>query len=165
MLNKPYQLIVILFFAFFAPLAQADHLQVNSPWIPEAPPVSQVLAAYMVIENNADTDAEIIAIESPDFGSVEMHLSKEVDGIAKMLPQKSLIVPAHGQLELKSGGYHLMLFNPKRKLRDGDQVELKLTLSKGSFSIIARVKKASAVGMGAKCGMGKCGAGKCGGGQ
>ncbi|MDH5484087.1 MAG: copper chaperone PCu(A)C [Gammaproteobacteria bacterium] len=155
-----FKRLTFLLLALSTPLAQADHLQVKNAWIPEAPPVSQVLAAYMVLENRHDEDTKIIAIESPDFGSIEMHQSKEVDGIAKMLPQKTLTIPAQGQLELKPGSYHLMLFNPKRKLRDGDKVELKISLDRGSFSIIARVKKAGSISRGMKCGAGKCGGGK-----
>jgi copper(I)-binding protein len=159
-LIRPYPLFIFLLLTLSTSLAQADHLQVKNPWIPEAPPVSQIMAAYMVFENSMNETTEIISIESPDFGSIEMHQSKEVDGIAKMLPQKSLIIPAGGQLELKPGSYHLMLFNPKRKLRDGDTVELKVNLSTGSFSILAKVKKAGSMAQGMKCGAGKCGGGK-----
>lgn len=155
-----YKRLTFLLLALATSLAQADHLQVKNAWIPEAPPVSQVLAAYMVIENSHDETAEIISVESADFGSIEMHQSIEVNGIAKMLPQKTLIVPAQGQLELKPGSYHLMLFNPKRKLRDGDTVELKIKLDKGSFSATATVKKAGATSNRMKCGAGKCGGGK-----
>lgn len=128
--------------------AQAHHIVVMGAWIPEAPPVSKVLAAFMMIENNSDQDEEIIGIESEDFGHIEMHLSKEVDGVAKMIPQESLLVPAKGQLVLKPGSYHLMLFKPKRSLKAGETSNFTIKLKSGTqFKIKAKVKQASGMMM------------------
>lgn len=128
--------------------AQAHHIVVKNAWIPEAPPVSKVLAAFMVINNSSDQAEEIVAIEGDDFDHVEMHLSQEVDGVAKMMPQKSLVIPAKNQLELKPGSYHLMLYTPKRSLKAGETSRLTLTLKSGKkFDIKAMVKKAGGMMM------------------
>ncbi|MDH5765604.1 MAG: copper chaperone PCu(A)C, partial [Gammaproteobacteria bacterium] len=101
-------------------ITQADHLTIRNAWIPEAPPVTSVMAGFMEIENISTTAAEITAISSKDFGRIEMHLSREENGIARMLPQKKLVIPARGTLKLEHGSYHLMLFKPLRRLKDGD---------------------------------------------
>ena len=135
-------IITILLLVFTSGITQAHHLVVKNIWIPEAPPVTKVMAAFMLFQNRSDKDISITEISSPDFGRVEMHLSVIVDGVAKMLPQKQLSVPANGQLVLQPGSYHLMLFNPKKTLKSGDSAAINITMSDGNrFSVRAKVKK------------------------
>ena len=135
---------VILLLVYTSSIAQAHHLVVKNIWIPEAPPVSKVMAAFMVFQNRSDKDVNITEISSPDFDRVEMHLSVIIDGVAKMLPQKQLIVPAKGQLELKPGSYHLMLFNPEKALKSGDTATIDILMSDGNrFTVKAFVKKSA----------------------
>jgi len=125
--------------------------------IPEAPPGASVMAGYMEINNTRDKQIDIIDINSPSFKSVEMHLSKEIDGFAKMLPQKKLSIPANGKLTLKPGGYHLMLIKPSKWFKQGDNIELNFTLSNNeTLKIAVDIKKTRTRAM-------KCAAGKCGG--
>ncbi len=134
-------------------------LSIENAWIPEAPPGTSVMAGYMTIKNNSNKSIDIISISSPSFKAVEMHLSKEVDGIAKMLPQKKLTIPASQQLILKSGSYHLMLIKPVSRLTDGQSATLNFSLSnKKTLDIKIPVKRSIQRTM-------KCGAGKCGGGR
>jgi len=109
----------------------ADKLQIKNAWIPEAPPVSRVLAGFATFNNPTDKDIEIVSISSTGFGRIEMHLSKEVDGMARMIPQKSLVVQAKKQLTLKHGSYHLMLFKPAKRYLAGTTLNFTMTLSNG----------------------------------
>ena len=137
-------LVTILLLLLTSSIAQAHHLLVKNIWIPEAPPVSKVMAAFMVFHNRSDKEINITEISSPDFSRVEMHLSKIVDGVAKMLPQKQLTVPANGQLVLKPGSFHLMLFNPKKALKSGDSAIINITINNDKgFDIKAMVKKSA----------------------
>jgi len=139
-------------------------LSIENAWIPEAPPGASVMAGFMTIKNDSDKSIDIVAISSPAFKTIEMHLSKEVDGIAKMLPQKKLIIPAKQQLTLKSGSYHLMLMKPVKRLTDGQSANLQFSLSNNkTLNIDIPVKRSIQRTM--KCGAGKCGGGKCGGGK
>lgn len=118
---------------------------VSDAWIPEAPPVSTVMAGFMILHNPAVDAVKIVAVQSEQFTDVQMHLSLEENGIAKMLPQKMLVVPAQGSLQLKPGSYHLMLFNPVAPLKAGDKVTLSIRFENGdSLPVIAEVKKAAA---------------------
>ena len=63
--------------------------------------------------------------------------------MARMVRHDSLQIDAGSKLELKRGGPHLMLFNPVRRLRAGDTVEIELTLyNRQTFTITVPVKKA-----------------------
>ena len=134
-------LLIFIFMLSMTSLAQADHVKINNAYIPDAPPVSRVRAAFMEIENNSDTDSHIVAISSPDFGAIEMHLSQEIDGVASMAPQAHLTIPAKGQLVLKPGSYHLMLFRPQKYLKKGETSMFTFAFGNGeSFSIAIPVK-------------------------
>jgi copper(I)-binding protein len=49
----------------------------------------------------------------------------------KMRPVKSIPVPAGGTVELKPGGYHIMLPDLERDLKPGDTVPVTLRLERG----------------------------------
>ncbi len=130
---------------FFCNTVQAENagLRFEHVWIAEAPPVSKVLAAYMVIENPSEQAIEIQSAESDLFSSTAFHRTVIEDGVARMQHQPSLTVPAHGSLELKPGSFHMMLFNPATPLRAGDRVDLVFSTGSGEkIPVIATVKKA-----------------------
>lgn len=131
-----------------AAAANAADLQVNQPWVREAPPGASVQAAYMQLHNGGQTALKVIAISSPDFARVEMHRTEMKDGMARMLPVKSLDLAPGETLSLAPGGYHLMLFEPHRALRAGDRVQLQLQLEDGgSVAVEAPVRRATGGGM------------------
>ena len=49
----------------------------------------------------------------------------------KMRPVKSIPVPAGGTVELKPGGYHIMLLDLKKDLKPGDTVPVTLSFEHG----------------------------------
>ncbi|RRQ20861.1 copper chaperone PCu(A)C [Thiohalobacter thiocyanaticus] len=112
--------------------ALAADLQVEDPWVRAGPPTARVMAGYMTLHNPGASDREIVRVTSPAFERVELHLSRVEDGMARMIPQDALRIPAHGSLELAPGGYHLMLFNPAAPLQPGDKVELTLQDAAGN---------------------------------
>ncbi len=158
-------LLLLLFLSLnLIPAQAADKLNIIDAWVPEAPPGASVMAGFMKIHNPGKQDIDITAVTSDASKTVEMHLSKDIDGVARMLPQQTLRITAGSTLELKSGSYHLMLMNPLKRLKDGDTVNFSLTLSSGETqNFTARVKRQTAMGGGMRCGAGKCGGGKCGG--
>lgn len=162
MSNKTSLLRLVLLFALSFNLYASQSLQIKQAWIPEAPPGARVMAGFMEIHNLSAQAIDIIAIDSPAFSRVEMHISIEADGMAKMQPQKKLSIAARGKLILKSGSYHLMLIKPVKRLTDGDKAQLNFTLSSGKkISLNVAVKKSNPANKNTmKCGSGKCGAGK-----
>ena len=116
---------------------------VKNAWVREAPPVSPVLAGYMVIENHTDKTSELTAVTSSAFQKIEIHKTVYKDGMASMEGQNSLPIGAEKSVELKPGGTHLMLINPVKPLKAGDTVNFLFVFSNGSKSIVsAPVKKA-----------------------
>ena len=131
-----------------APLQAAEPLNVSSAWVREGPPNTAVLAAYMRIENPGATDIAIVAASSPQFERVEIHRTEIRDGIARMLQQDRLVVPAGGSVELEPGGLHLMLIQAVQPLARGAQVEIDLQLNDGGRQQIgAEVRPSTDDGM------------------
>jgi hypothetical protein len=123
----------------------ATPLQVRDAWVQEAPPGATVLAAYLVIANPGAQAQTLVSASSPDFAAVEMHASQIVNGTASMTPLKDLAIPARGQQVFAPGGAHLMLMRPKRALRAGDPVRLRLHFKDAAtLDVTVKVKRAEA---------------------
>lgn len=121
------RLLVSLVLALGATIASAETLTARDGWIRPAPPVAQVRAGYLVIENPGDAEVVLTEAASPDFGAIEIHTMYDDQGTMRMRRVTELRVPAKGQVELKPGGLHLMMFRPKRVLAEGDVVEVRLS--------------------------------------
>ncbi len=144
MYKKTLCALTLLITSFTNPLhaGEAD-ISVENAWIAEAPPVSKVMAAYLTINNNGDEAITITKAESEMYSSIEFHETIHEHGMAKMIHHDALKIPAHGSIQLKRGGKHLMLFNPVRHLKAGDTVNIKLSTSGHSTKTVSiTVKKA-----------------------
>jgi periplasmic copper chaperone A len=86
-------------------------------------------AGYLTIENGGPTGETITALSSPDFARVELHDHVKDGAMMKMVKLDSAEVPGNSQLVLSPGGKHLMLFDAKRALNNGDSVKITLTFS------------------------------------
>ena len=86
-------------------------------------------SAYLTIENGGPTPETLISATSPDFARVEFNDHVKDGEMMKMVKLDTLNVPAGGQLVLDQGGKHLMLFEPKRALNNGDSIKVTLTFS------------------------------------
>ena len=122
-------------------------LLVRDAWIPEAPPVATVQAAYMALVNEGASPVTVVGATSAEFDAVEMHRTVEVDGTMRMEAQPSLRVEPGATLQLAPGGLHLMLIGPKRPLVAGDRVGIDLRLEGGAVVLAtAEVRRAAEVG-------------------
>lgn len=111
--------------------AEIPGLKVGNAWIAEAPPVSKVMAGYMRISNSGAQSIVIQKAMSERYSSIELHETLNEDGMASMVRYETIEIPANSHIELKPGGKHLMLFNPVKRLLEGDTVELTFITDKG----------------------------------
>lgn len=119
----------------------AETLNVSNAWVRQGPPTAQVLAAYMTLENPGAQDIAVTGASSPQFETVEIHRTEIVDGMARMIPQERLTIPAGGSVTLEPGGLHLMLINAKQPLAADATVHIELRFDGGgSLSVDAPVR-------------------------
>lgn len=100
-------------------------------------------AAYMVIRNTGSEADKLIAASTDAAKTVELHTVIEEGGMMRMRQVEGGIdIPANGQVELKPGGFHVMLIGLTRDLNAGDKVELTLTFEKaGQIPVTAEVRQ------------------------
>ena len=110
----------------------AVNLLVQNAYIPEAPPNSRVMVAFMELHNNSDHAILIKAIKSEHFGGSELHTTVFKDGNARMLRQEHLRIEAHSTLTLRHGSYHLMLFRPQQAIKPGMQIPFSIHFANGN---------------------------------
>jgi copper(I)-binding protein len=135
-------LFALLLGAVGAPAMAGDGLLVRDAWVREAPPGAMMMAAYLVIENSGDQATALVGVESPAFAHVMLHRSLTVDGVARMLHLDSIPVPAHGNVALEPGSYHLMMPAPDTRLAAGDKVDFVLHFADdSSLQVTAEVRK------------------------
>lgn len=132
---------VILCF-FKSAYANDSALLIENAWIAEAPPVSQVMVAYMTLKNTGTQPVEIISAESDSFRAIEFHETIHEEGMARMIRHASLNIQPNNSLQLKRGGPHLMLFSPTKPFKAGDKVTIRLvTKNDVCQSVTVTVKK------------------------
>jgi len=135
--------IASLLFLVTAAWASPPHgIEVRDAWVREAPPMAKVLAAYLQLHNHADETRTLVGVESAAFQRVELHRSRQQDGVASMAPAAKIVIAAHGKIAFQPGGLHIMLIGPVTRLKAGDTVPLELRFADGrSVSISAEVRR------------------------
>lgn len=135
------QLAAALLF-FTGLLAHADDsLVVSDAIVMAAPPGVSVTAGFLSLDNRGDTAIVLKKVSAEGFDAVEIHKTQVQDGVARMLEQPSLTIAAHSQVLFEPGGFHLMLYQPSRPLRPGEQIPLQLYTSQGRLKVNAIVQK------------------------
>lgn len=75
----------------------------------------------------AKNGAKLVGVSSPVAGVAEVHEMKMDNDIMKMRAIPALDLPAGKAVELKPGGYHVMLMDLKRPLLKDSKVPVTLT--------------------------------------
>jgi copper(I)-binding protein len=96
-------------------------------WLPANLPA----AGYAVIRNDGAKPAKLIGADSADYGMAMLHRSMQKNGKDSMEMVDALTIPAHGEVKLAPGGYHLMLMNAKHPIKPGDAVHVTLHFADG----------------------------------
>jgi copper(I)-binding protein len=92
---------------------------------------------YLVITGGPTADA-LLTVTSPAAGSVEIHeTTTDASGMTGMHPIPRLEIPAGATVELKPGGYHLMLMQVvEGTLEVGKSVTLELTFEHAGTVVV-----------------------------
>ena len=105
--------------------AASAQVAVTDPWVRGTVTGQKATGAFMQLKSPADT--ALVAAASPVAKIVEVHEMKMEGGMMKMNAVDRLALPAGKAVDLKPGGYHVMLMDLVKPLKDGDTVPLQLT--------------------------------------
>jgi copper(I)-binding protein len=104
----------------------ATDLVVKDAWVRATVPAQKATGAFMRLQ--AAADRRLVAASSPAAGAVEVHEMAMLGDVMRMRQIASLPLPANRAVELKPGGYHLMLLDLKRQAKEGDVIPLSLVI-------------------------------------
>lgn len=104
-------------------LVQAQ-VTVRDAWVRGTVPKQQASGAFMQL--SADKDTRLIAAKSPVANVVELHEMVMDGDVMKMRQIPGLDIVPGRVLDLKPGGYHVMLIDLKGQLKGGDVVPITL---------------------------------------
>lgn len=111
-------------------LAAAAHAQVTvkDPWVRATVTQQKATGAFMQI--TAAQDLKLVSGSSPVAAVVEIHEMAMDNNVMRMRALAGgLALPAGKAVELKPGGYHVMLMDLKATIKDGETVPLSLVFA------------------------------------
>ena len=112
--------------------AAAQALKVQNAWVRATVQGQKATGAFMQI--TAPTTTTLVGVSTPVAGLAEVHEMKMDGDVMRMRPlSQGLELPAGTAVQLKPGGYHLMLMDLKVPLQKDSTIPLTLSLrdSKG----------------------------------
>jgi hypothetical protein len=99
---------------------------VKDAWVRGTVAQQQASGAFMQI--TSASGGKLLSVSSPVAGVAEVH-EMAMDGTTmRMRAVGALDLPAGQAIELKPGGYHVMLMDLKQQLKAGDKVPLRLVI-------------------------------------
>ncbi len=110
--------------ALAAGCAQAQNVEVRDAWARSTVPSQKSSGAFMKL--TAKEGTRLVGADSPVAGITEVHEMKMVGDVMKMRAVDVLELPAGQTVELKPGGYHLMLMDLKTPLKKDSTLPLTL---------------------------------------
>ena len=100
-------------------------VKVEDAWVRGTVASQKATGAFMRLTSSAN--ARLVAVQSPVAGVVEIHEMAMDKDVMKMRQIPGLELASGKAVELKPGGYHVMLMDLKSQVKDGDAVPLTLT--------------------------------------
>jgi len=131
----------------------AHTVEVKEAWVRSAVPGQQGTGAFMSLTSK--DAARLVGASSPVAGVVQVHEMKMEGDVMKMRAVPALNLPAGQTVQLKPGGYHIMLMDLKQALPTGSTVSLTLVFkdAKGTESKLELKLPVSVMAPGAMAGM------------
>ena len=123
---RPALSVSALVLAMTVSLAAQAQVTVKDAWVRATVPQQKATGAFMQLQSVQD--AKLLSAQSPVAGVVEVHEMSMDGGVMKMRAIPSLALPAGKAVELKPGGYHVMLMDLKGQVKDGDTVPVTLVV-------------------------------------
>ena len=99
-------------------------VQVKDAWARSTVQGQMATGAFMSL--TASEGARLVGASSPVAGVVEIHEMAMDGNVMKMRPVTGLDLPPGRSVELKPGGYHVMLMDLKRPLKAGERIPVEL---------------------------------------
>ena len=111
--------------AFCSAVAGAQ-TTVKDAWVRGTVAQQKTSGAFMQL--TSANGGRLVSVQSPVAGLAEIHEMSMQGDVMKMHAVTGVDLPAGRPVDLKPGGYHVMLMNLKRPLKEGDIVPVTLVI-------------------------------------
>jgi periplasmic copper chaperone A len=110
---------------------KAGDLVIKQAWSRATPGGAKIGGGYLTIENKGSAPDRLIGGSADIAGKVEVHEMAINNGVMTMRPlDKGLTIEPGKSVKLAPGGYHLMMFDLKGPLKQGDKLPVTLEFEK-----------------------------------
>ena len=107
----------------------AGNLSIGHPYARPTAPAQPTGGGYLTMTSKGRAD-RLLAVSSPIAREVQIHSMKMEGDVMRMREVSAIDLPADKLVELKPGGFHLMLMGLKEPLKTGQVFPLKLRFEK-----------------------------------
>jgi copper(I)-binding protein len=114
-----------LLFSFLVSSAFAQ-VTVQDPWVRATVPAQKATGAFMQV--TSAQDSRLVEVRSPIAAVVEIHEMKMENDVMRMRSVPGIDLPAGKPVDLGPGGYHIMLIDLKRQVKEGEMVPVTLVV-------------------------------------
>lgn len=122
----------ILLFCLFAASDASAHdyalraLKIDHPFARATPPGARTGGVFVTVENTGTQPDRLLSASTPVAGIAELHEMSVDAGVMRMRGVAAMEVKAGETLQLKPGGFHVMLSELKQPLKVGDKFPMTL---------------------------------------
>jgi periplasmic copper chaperone A len=110
---------------------KAGDLVITQAWSRATPGGAKIGSGYLTIENKGSAPDRLISGSADVADKIEVHEMAITNGVMTMRPlDNGLSIEPGKTVKLAPGGYHLMLFDLKTPLKQGDKVPVTLEFEK-----------------------------------
>ena len=109
----------------------AESVAVHDAWV-RLIPGDGPSAGYGTLENRGSEPVELVAAESPRYGTISLHESVESGGTSRMAHVQGITVAPGEKRRLAPGGLHLMLMDPQDPPAIGGSMPITLRFADGA---------------------------------
>ncbi|WP_428808837.1 copper chaperone PCu(A)C [Vibrio lamellibrachiae] len=118
------------------------NVMAHHPYARATAPGAVNSAIFAHLMNHGKTDQVLVSATTEAAGKVELHDVIKDGDMMKMRQIDQLTIPADGMVELKPGSLHIMLFDLKQPLVEGETIDVELNFKNGEkYTFTAPIKK------------------------
>ena len=123
-------------------------LVISQAWSRATPGGAKIGGGYLTIENKGSAPDRLVGASADVAAKVQVHEMTMNDGVMTMRPlEKGVAIEPGKTVKLAPGGYHLMMFDLKSPLKQGEKLPVTLEFEKaGKVKISLEVEGVGAQG-------------------
>ncbi|MEQ8228444.1 MAG: copper chaperone PCu(A)C [Rhodospirillales bacterium] len=124
------------------PAAAEQGIAVSGAWARPTIAKMRISAAYFQASLAGDGEDKLIGVKADIAARAELHEHVMEGTIARMRPVSEVALSAGSPVVFKPGGYHVMLFDLKQALQEGETFSMTLVFQKaGDVPVTVQVMK------------------------